>query len=190
MQCSTRLHAAQWEWSGSRPNDRPKGFISSFMKVKLGDRKWRSIATGSVRCGREALLARGSSALFACTQPNQPNRGLQLIAPPASALTQLAATVAGVHDVTGRPLVLYAVAAAEAERLSTTELAAALLYFMAVPRRDMRADGMRSVTLLAAVDVLPDCDEGLHRLRTLDEALCLLTVSPEATFFSFQKITL
>lgn len=41
---------------------------------------------------------------------------------------------AGVHDVTGRPLVLYDVEAAEAARVTTTELAAALFYFMAVVR--------------------------------------------------------
>ncbi|XP_034231702.1 uncharacterized protein LOC117639866 [Thrips palmi] len=78
----------------------------------------------------------------------------------------------GVHDVTGRPLVLYDVEAAEAARVTTTELAAALFYFMAVVRRDMRGDG---VTLLAAMDTLPDCEQGLRRLRALDEALCLLT---------------
>ncbi|XP_052126666.1 puratrophin-1-like isoform X2 [Frankliniella occidentalis] len=43
---------------------------------------------------------------------------------------------------------------------------------MTVGRKDTLGDG---VTLLAAVDVLPDCEEGQHRLRTLDEALCLLT---------------
>lgn len=78
----------------------------------------------------------------------------------------------GVHDVTGRPLVLYDAEASEAAKVSSTELASTLCYFMTVGRKDTLGDG---VTLLAAVDVLPDCEEGQHRLRTLDEALCLLT---------------
>ncbi|KAK3919858.1 hypothetical protein KUF71_009144, partial [Frankliniella fusca] len=85
----------------------------------------------------------------------------------------------GVHDVTGRPLVLYDAEASAAARVSSTELASTLCYFVAVARRDSLSDG---VTLLAAVDVLPDCEQGQHRLRTLDEALCLLT--PEAKLSS------